>query len=83
MYGYHRPAPGASVRPSPPEPPRPPQPPLAQLRLAAIHAWKVYPPGVAELVSRELLFFADMGLALPANAACCRAAAEILAIQAP
>jgi hypothetical protein len=48
------------------------------LRLAAIRATKVLPPGLAELVSRELRFFAEMGLALPVPAVTRRAADELM-----
>lgn len=52
------------------------------LREAARRAARVLPPGLASLVARELLYGAELGVALPSTATQLQAAREILTLPA-
>lgn len=55
----------------------------AKMRKAALHARRLYPGGLGELVHRELLAYADFGYQFTADALIPRLAAEILATVVP
>ena len=55
----------------------------SRLRAAALHARRVFPGGVGELVQRELTSFADFGWRFSADALVPRLATEILATPSP
>jgi hypothetical protein len=51
----------------------------SRMRAAALHARRLYPGGLGELVYRELVAYADFGYRFTADALIPRLAAEILA----
>ena len=51
----------------------------SRMRAAALHARRLYPGGLGELVYRELVAYADFGYRFAADALIPRLAAEILA----
>jgi hypothetical protein len=51
----------------------------SRMRAAALHARRLYPGGLGELVYRELVAYADFGYQFAADALIPRLAAEILA----
>lgn len=53
-----------------------------RLRAAALHAKRVYPGRVGELIARELVAYADFGYRFAADALIPRLAAEVLALPA-
>jgi hypothetical protein len=55
----------------------------ALVRAAALHARRVYPGGVGELVHRELTAYADFGYRFRTDALVPRLVAEVLAVAAP
>ena len=55
----------------------------SRLRAAALHARRVLPGGVGELVQRELTSYADFGWRFSGDALIPRLAAEILATPSP
>jgi hypothetical protein len=55
----------------------------SRMRAAALHARRLYPGGLGELVYRELLAYADFGYRFAADALIPRLAAEILATVVP
>ena len=71
--------------------PAPPLDPAATLplherslmRAAALHARRLYPGGLGELVFRELVAYADFGYRFATDALIPRLAAEILATVVP
>ncbi|MEJ3653518.1 hypothetical protein WEH80_11090 [Actinomycetes bacterium KLBMP 9759] len=50
----------------------------ARLRAAALHAKRIYPGSLGELVSRELLAYADFGFGFGRDALIPRLASEVL-----
>jgi hypothetical protein len=55
----------------------------SQMRAAALHARRLYPGAVGELVHRELTAYADFGYRFTGDALIPRLAAEILAKAVP
>jgi len=55
----------------------------SRIRAAALHARRLYPGGVGELVHRELCAYADFGYRFSNDALIPRLAAEILAKVVP
>ncbi len=55
----------------------------SRMRAAALHARRLYPGGLGELVYRELVAYADFGYRFAADALIPRLAAEILASVVP
>lgn len=55
----------------------------SRLRAAALHARRVLPGGLGELVQRELTSYADFGWRFSTDALIPRLAAEILATPSP
>jgi len=55
----------------------------SRMRAAALHARRLYPGGVGELVHRELCAYADFGYRFSNDALIPRLAAEILAKVVP
>jgi hypothetical protein len=55
----------------------------SRMRAAALHARRIYPGRLGELVCRELLAYADFGYQFTADALIPRLAAEILATAVP
>ena len=55
----------------------------SRMRTAALHARRLYPGGLGELVYRELVAYADFGYRFTTDALIPRLAAEILASVVP
>ncbi len=55
----------------------------SRMRAAALHARRLYPGGLGELVFRELVAYADFGYRFATDALIPRLAAEILATVVP
>lgn len=55
----------------------------SRLRAAALHARRVYPGPLGELVARELTAYAEFGFRFAVDALVPRLATEILAIRSP